>query len=347
MATAFFVIIAFMLVMYSILDGFDLGVGAIHWIVGRTREERRVVLKAIGPVWDGNEVWLLAAGGTLYFAFPALYAASFSGFYLPLTMVLWIIMLRGISIEVRSHIDDPLWHGFYDFLFTLSGVLLAIFLGAALGNVVRGVPLNADGYFFEPLWTTFRTTGRPGILDWYTVLIGIMTFVTLSNHGAHWLMLKTEEPLRGRARGIASSLWWIVALLTVAGFFATVSVRPAILDKYRTPGFGWLIAIVTLCALAGMALFRRRNNDLAAFISSSIYIAGMLGGIAFGMYPTLLPATTGPQYSLTVTNSAAGAYGLRGALIWWTASAVLVVGYFCYVYWMFRQRVNATDSRSY
>jgi cytochrome d ubiquinol oxidase subunit II len=336
-----------MLAMYSILDGFDLGVGAIHWMVGRTREERRLVLESIGPVWDGNEVWLIAAGGTLYFAFPALYAASFSGFYLPLTIVLWIIMLRGISIEIRSHIDDPLWHGFYDFVFTLSGVLLTLFLGAALGNVVRGVPLNADGYFVEPLWTTFRTTGRPGILDWYTLLVGVMTFVTLSNHGAHWLMLKTHEPLRGRARRLAASTWWLVALLTVAGFFATVWIRPTILVRYRAPGFGWLIAVVTLGALAGMAIFRRRNKDLAGFICSSVYIAGMLGGIAFGMYPTLLPATTGAQYSLTVANSAAGAYGLRGGLVWWTASALLVIAYFAYVYWMFRHRVSAVDTTSH
>lgn len=347
MATVFFVIVALMLVIYTILDGFDLGVGTIHWLVGRTSDERRLVLKSIGPVWDGNEVWLIAAGGTLYFAFPALYASSFSGFYLPLTMVLWLLMLRGISVEVRAHIDEPLWHGFYDFVFTLSGALLSIFLGAALGNVIRGVPLNADGYFFEPLWTTFRVTGRPGILDWYTVLVGVMSFVTLANHGAHWLGLKTEEPLRGRARRIAATLWWAVALLTIAGFFATVWVRPAILDNYRAPGLGWLIPIIALGGLGGMAVFRARGRDLAAFISSSLYIAGMLGGIAFGMYPTLLPATTDPAYSLTVANSATGAYGLRVGFIWWIMGALLAAGYFTYVYWMFRHRVSAAKDGGY
>ncbi len=344
MATAFFVIVALMLLIYSVLDGFDLGVGAIHWLVGRTSDERRLVLRAIGPVWDGNEVWLIAAGGTLYFAFPVLYASSFSGFYLPLTMVLWLLMLRGVSIEVRSHVNDPLWHAFYDFLFTLSAALLAIFLGAALGNVIRGVPLNSDGYFFEPLWTTFRVTGRPGILDWYTTLIGVMSFVTLANHGAHWLALKTEEPLRGRARRIAMALWWIVALVTVVGFVATVWVRPTILDNYRAPGLGWLIPVIALGGLVGMAVFTARHNDLMAFISSSMYIAGMLGGIAFGMYPTLLPATTDPAYSLTIANSATGAYGLRIGLIWWMMSAVLVVGYFAYLYWTFRHRVRAAEN---
>jgi len=344
MATVFFVIVAVMLVIYTILDGFDLGVGAIHWLVGRTSDERRVVLSAIGPVWDGNEVWLVAVGGTLYFAFPTLYASSFSGFYLPLTMVLWLLMLRGISIEVRAHVDQPLWYGFYDFVFTFSSVLLAIFLGAALGNVIRGVPLNSAGYFFEPLWTTFSVTGPPGILDWYTVLIGIMSFVTLANHGAHWLALKTRAPLRDRARALAARLWWALVFVSILGFFATISVRPSILDNFRTPGFGWLIPVIGIGSLAGMAVFRARNRDLAAFIASSLYIASMLGGIAFGMYPTVLPATTDPTYSLTIANSAAGDYGLRFGIVWWTFSALLVVVYLVYVYWTFRHRVNAAGS---
>ncbi len=124
-------------------------------MIAKTDDERRTILRAIGPVWDGNEVWLLAAGGALYFAFPLLYASSFSGFYLPLMMVLWLLMLRGIGIEFRTHIDEPIWQGFFDVVFSVSSMLLAIFFGAALGNVVRGVPLNADGYFFEPLWTNF------------------------------------------------------------------------------------------------------------------------------------------------------------------------------------------------
>ncbi len=340
MGSVFFAIVALMLVIYTILDGFDLGVGTIHWLIGRTGEERRVVLKAIGPVWDGNEVWLIAAGGTLYFAFPALYASSFSGFYLPLTIVLWLLMLRGISIEVRGHLQEPIWRSFYDFLFTLSGALLTIFLGAALGNVVRGVPLNAQGYFFEPLWTDFGVRGTPGILDWYTILIGVMSFATLANHGAQWLELKLEGELRERARTVAGRLWWIVAALTVLGFVATVWVRPSILDNYRTPGFGWLMPVLGLGGLGGMWFFRARGRDLLAFLSSSGYIAGMLGGIAFGMYPTLLPATTDTALSLTVQNSAAAPYGLSVGIVWWTFGAVVAVGYFTYVYWIFRQRVT-------
>src|ERR1700678_4121770 len=153
METLWFMIVAVMLAAYVVLDGFDLGVGAIYLGVARPGDDRRRALRAIGPVWDGNEVWLVAAGGTLYFAFPLLYASSFSGFYLPLMMVLWLLMLRAIGIELRSHVEERVWQGFFDTIFGVSSILLAIFFGAALGNVVRGVPLNAEGYFFEPLWT--------------------------------------------------------------------------------------------------------------------------------------------------------------------------------------------------
>src|SRR5271156_651655 len=156
METLWFMIVAVMVAAYVVLDGFDLGVGAIYLGVARTGDDRRRALRAIGPVWDGNEVWLLVAGGTLYFAFPLLYASSFSGFYLPLMMVLWLLMLRGIGIELRAHMESPVWIPFWDFVFCSSSLLLAIFLGAALGNVVRGVPLDSSGYFFEPLWTNFR-----------------------------------------------------------------------------------------------------------------------------------------------------------------------------------------------
>ena len=147
METVWFVLVAFMLTAYVVLDGFDLGAGIMHLFVTRTDEERRLVLRAIGPVWDGNEVWLIAGGGTLFFAFPLLYASSFSGFYLPLNMVLWLLILRGVGIEFRMHLDNPVWRDFFDGLFAIGSLLLTVFFGAALGNVIRGVPLRPDHYF--------------------------------------------------------------------------------------------------------------------------------------------------------------------------------------------------------
>src|SRR5579864_9321565 len=151
MGTIWFCLVAIMLAGYVVLDGFDIGAGILHLWIARTEAERRTVLRSIGSVWDGNEVWLIAGGGTLYFAFPTLYAASFSGFYLPLMMVLWLLVLRGIGIEFRMHIENPVWRSLFDGFFAISSALLAIFFGAALGNVVRGVPLGADHFFFEPL----------------------------------------------------------------------------------------------------------------------------------------------------------------------------------------------------
>src|SRR5208337_2027425 len=147
MQTIWFCLVAIMIAMYVVLDGFDLGAGAIHFWVAKDESERQQVIRSIGPVWDGNEVWLLAAGGTLYFAFPALYASGFSGFYLPLMIVLWLLILRGVAVEFRNHIQSPIWIPFWDFVFFLSSLLLAVFFGAALGNVVRGVPLDQTGYF--------------------------------------------------------------------------------------------------------------------------------------------------------------------------------------------------------
>src|SRR5271154_6033049 len=188
--TVWFCLVAIMIAGYAVLDGFDLGAGIIHLFVARTDQERRQVLRSIGPVWDGNEVWLLAAGGTLYFAFPALYAAAFSGFYLALMMVLWLLILRGISIEFRSHIESPVWRPFWDLVFGGSSALLALLFGAALGNVVRGVPLDADAFFFLPLWTTLPPGREAGIVDWYTVLVGGTSFVSLAIHGCYWVVLK-------------------------------------------------------------------------------------------------------------------------------------------------------------
>ena len=317
METLWFVLVAFMLVAYVVLDGFDLGAGVILPLVGKTEDERQQVLRSIGPVWDGNEVWLIAAGGALYFAFPLLYASSFSGFYLPLMIVLWLLMLRGVGVELRSHVDDPLWRSFFGFVFTAASLLLAIFFGAAIGNVIRGVPLRADGYFFEPLWTDFRAGAQqPGILDWYTVLTGVLALVTLTVHGANWVALKTEGETNRRVRRIAGKGWWALCLLTILSLVATLYVRPQVLANFKLHAWGWIIPIVVAAALASMRYFQTRGRELAVFLSSTCYIAGMLGGAAFAQYPYLLTASTDPAYSLTIYNSKTGPYSLSVGLIW-------------------------------
>jgi len=340
METVWFMIVAVMVAAYVVLDGFDLGAGVIYLAATKTADERRRIMRAIGPVWDGNEVWLLAAGGTLYFAFPLLYASSFSGFYLPLMMVLWLLMLRGIGIELRSHMHNPVWVGFFDVIFSVSSVLLCIFFGAALGNVVRGVPLRPDQYFFEPLWTNFRVGTDNGILDWYTVLTGVIALVTLTTHGSLYVAVKTEDELNGRARRVAQWLWPVQLLLTVAGLIATVAIRPGVLDNYKHHAVGFAIPVLVFGALAVIMHGMIKRADKMAFVASGVYIVGMLVGAAFGLYPVVLPASTDPALNLTIYNTAAGAHGLSVGLVWWSVGMVLALGYFFFLFRMFRGKVR-------
>jgi cytochrome bd ubiquinol oxidase subunit II len=347
METLWFILVALMLVAYVVLDGFDLGAGVISPFVARTHDERRLVLRAIGPVWDGNEVWLIAAGGALFFAFPLLYASSFSGFYLPLMIVLWLLMLRGIGIELRSHVNQPLWWSFFDFLFAASSLLLAIFFGAAIGNVIRGVPLNVDGYFFEPLWTNFRVGINAGILDWYTVLIGLLAMITLTVHGAHYIALKTTGAVNERSRRLASRAWVLLVLLTILSLMATLYVRPQVTDNFRLRPWGWIVPLIVVVALVAMPIFIRKTRDFAAFLASTAYVIAMLGGAAFAMYPVLLPATTDPSYSLTIYNAKTGGYSLGVGLVWWTAGIALAIAYFTFIYRSFRGKVALSESDGY
>jgi cytochrome d ubiquinol oxidase subunit II len=339
METVWFAVVAVMIAIYVVLDGFDLGAGIVHYIVGRDQKERALVIGAVGPVWDGNEVWLLAAGGTLYFAFPVLYAAAFSGFYLPLMMVLWLLILRATGIELRHHVDDPMWRSFWDFLFAGSSILLAIFFGAALGNVIRGVPLNAEGYFFEPLWTTFTVTDEPGILDWYTVICGVVALVALTVHGAAYLAGKTENEMQSRARKIVGAVWYMLVLMTAVSLIATVYIRPNILFNFYKYPVGWLIPLAVAAALFGIKFFNSRESDWKTFFSSVLYLVGMLVGAVFAVYPNVLPAMN-PAHSLTIDNASAGAYGLQVGLIWWSIGFVIAVGYFVFLYKTFSGKVK-------
>jgi cytochrome d ubiquinol oxidase subunit II len=342
MPALWFWIVAAMVTAYVVLDGFDLGAGAIYLAIAKTDEERRRVLRAIGPVWDGNEVWLLAAGGTLYFAFPQLYASSFSGFYLPLMMVLWLLMLRAIGIELRSHVRNHVWQNLFDAIFSVSSILLAVFFGAALGNVVRGVPLDASGYFFEPLWTTFQLSDQPGILDWYTVLIGVMALVTLTAHGALYVAIKTDEDLGRRARGVALLCWPLQFFLTCSSLVATYFIRPEIVDNYKNHMIGFLVPVIVFASLSTMLWANPKGKEKVAFAASSLYIVGLLVGAAFALYPVLLPARQ-REYSLTIYNSAAGNHGLSVGLVWWSFGAILAVAYFVFIYRMFRGKVQVGE----
>jgi cytochrome d ubiquinol oxidase subunit II len=344
METFWFLVVAAMVVGYVVLDGFDLGVGAIYRWVARTPDERAVARAAIGPVWDANEVWLLAAGGTLYFAFPMLYASSFSGFYLPLMIVLWLLIGRALGLELRAHLADPLLAEACDAVFAASSLLLTIFFGAALGNVVRGVPIEADGYFFLPLWTDFRTGARPGVLDWYTVLSGVVAAVALATHGACWLLLRTDGAVAARAATVSKVGRRALFALTPLSLVATLAVRPSVLDNFRAHPIGFTLPVAVAASLVVGELAGRRRRERAAFAASCAYLAAMLGGAAFALYPVLLPSSGDPSRALTIAKAATGSYAMSVATGWWLFAFVLVAAAFTYLYRSFRGKVTESDA---
>jgi cytochrome d ubiquinol oxidase subunit II len=340
METLWFCLVAFSLTAYVVLDGFDLGAGMVHFFVARTDAERATVLRTIGPVWDGNEVWLIATGGTLFAVFPTLYATAFSGFYLPLMMVLWLLLGRAIAIELRHQIDSPLWKPAWDVIFALSSGALALFFGVALGNVARGVPIGPDGTFFEPLWTDFSSTRATGILDPYTILAGITATVALALHGALWVAKKTEGLLRKRAVDAANVLGWATLLATVAVTIWTRSVQPHMAARFSDHPWGFLFPLIAGVGLIAAMSLRKRG--LAPFVGSSVYLAGMLASVAFSIFPFVLPSSVDPSRGLTAQAAAADGHALRIALAWWLPGMALASAYTGFVYWKFRGKVDAT-----
>jgi cytochrome d ubiquinol oxidase subunit II len=331
MEALWFWLIALSLAIYVLLDGFDLGAGALHLYLAKTDKEREQILASIGPFWDGNEVWLLAGGGTFFFAFPSPFSAAFSGFYLPLMVVLWLLLLRGIAIESRHLLHNPLWNPFWDVVFCGSSALLCIFFGAALGNIVRGVPLDSNGEFFLPLWTTFTPGANPGILDWYTVLVAVLATVALLHHGALWVAYRTHQPIENRALEAAKHLW--VALTVLLPIVTLVShyVRPGLFDNFGRYPIG-----VAFPILAIFGLTASRGNR--KFLGSCAFLLGMLLSVVFSVFPSILPGIGNP--GLTIHNSAAPLYGLQIGLVWWIPAFLLACAYAAFLYRRFAGKVD-------
>ncbi len=348
MVELWYAIAALMLAMYVALDGFDLGAGILSPLVARTDSERRQVLAAIGPFWDGNEVWLLAAGGALFVAFPRVLASGISGFYFAIVLVLWCLLGRGIAIEFRSHVTDPLWRAAWDFVFGAASTLLAVFFGAAFGNLMRGVPLDKDGWFSLALFTDFTARDPVGILDWYTILTGVFALVALAAHGAVFLAWKTDGPVHERSHRLARRLWIAVALLWPIATVASHAVNPTLF-----PGMArrWLAALAVVLAVAGIVgVFAglRRPGGLGAFAGSCAFLLGTIGASAASYFPVMLRATGGDALSMTAYTGGADEAGLRTALRWFVIGLPLALGYLVVVFRLHRGKaVAARDGEGY
>jgi len=330
MPALWFWLLAVLLAAYAVLDGFDFGVGMLHFVVAKTRDERDTLLRSIGPVWDGNEVYLIAAGGTLFGAFPVLYATAFSGFYLPLMIVLWLLLFRSLGIELRHHIDNPLWHHLWDVAFSASSALLALFFGAALGNLVRGLPLNEKGEFFEPLWTDFRVGEVTGILDWYTLLVGITATLALLVHGALLLVYKTAGDVCERSRQVVRRLWPLLVVLTLATTLASSAVQPRLaLNMGRYP-VGTICPLAALAGLVGMRAFLN-SSPKRAFLASGSFVLGLITSAAFAIFPSALPARISGR-ELSVAAAAAQSSTLLAMLCWWLPGMLLALAYSYFIY---------------
>jgi cytochrome d ubiquinol oxidase subunit II len=324
-------IVSSMLIIYVVLDGRNFGAGMLHWFVAKTPNERRQVIAAIGPLWSWHEVWLVGFGGTLVAIFPRLMASAFAGYYLALFLILWCLILRGVSIEVGGHINDRLWQGYWDFNFVLSNFLLAILFGAAAGNLARGVPLDAQGNFSMAFFTDFNVRGNVGLLDWYTVSIAIFTAVMLAAHGATYLTLKTEGPVHDRCERYAKYLWIAVVPLLLIVLVESRIVRPDLPGRAWSNPFWWLglvvIIVSTMMLISGLA----SRQELRAFIGSNFLIVGLLAMGGAAIFPVMLYSTLAPENSLTAYGVAAGPTSLHLAAIWWPIGFALAVIYFVYI----------------
>jgi cytochrome d ubiquinol oxidase subunit II len=328
MITLWYVLVGFMLITYVVLDGRNFGAGMLHWLVARTPQERRQVVAAVGPLWAWHEVWLVAFGGTLVAVFPRLMATAFSGYYLALFLILWCLILRGIALEVGGHLNDLMWQGFWDFVFVVSSALLALLFGVAGGNLARGVPLDATGNFAMAFFSNFEVEGHVGLLDWYTVSIGLLAMVLLAAHGATYLTLKTEGPVHDRSRTYARWLW--IAFTPLLAVFSIESwvVRPQLAAQAFASGWAWMGFAVVAAAAFAIAAGLRGGHERRTFIGSNFLIAGMLATGAATIYPIVLYSTIAPQNSLTVQAVASAPGSLFMALMWWPIAFLLAATYF-------------------
>jgi cytochrome bd ubiquinol oxidase subunit II len=343
MVEIWYAILSFMLVMFIILDGFAIGAGMLQYAVGKTDAERRLVLRAIGPLWTWHEVWLVAFGGTLFVAFPSVLASAFAGFYLAFFLLLWSLVLRGVSHEVSGHIDDPLWRTGWHFCFVASNILLAILIGAALGNVVRGVPLDARGRFTLSFFTNFGVRGDVGILDWYTVSVAVFTLVTLAAHGAVALVSKTNGPVHDRSERLAKTLWNVVLVLlvmiTVESWYVRTDLFPGML---RQP-FAWLGVAGVLGGLLAVFTGLRSRREKSAVMGSCAFLAGLMIAGAASVFPVMLHSTLAPENSLTAYAGAATGHGLAIALVWWPVALVLTIIYSVFIHRHYAGKVKPAD----
>jgi cytochrome d ubiquinol oxidase subunit II len=326
-----FILIAVLLVGYTILDGFDLGVGFWH-LFTRKEEARRKFISAIGPFWDGNEVWLLTAGGATFAAFPPVYATVFSGFYLALMLVIFALILRAVSIEFRSHEWNPTARARWDLAFFLGSTLSTILFGVAFGNILRGLPLDAQGNFTGTFFT---------LLNPFALLVGVLNLALIATHGALYIVLRTDGELADQARRWARIAWITYLLLAVVTIVAAVKTMPHLLANYQNLPILWTIPVLAVTAIVLTGVLNIRGMAVNAFVASSAAIALLLVSAAAGLFPTLVPALGNPALNLTALNSSSSFLTMKVMLVFAAVGMTMVIGYTTWVYRTFSGKVTS------
>ncbi|WP_422089296.1 cytochrome d ubiquinol oxidase subunit II [Tenacibaculum ovolyticum] len=333
-----FIIIAIVLAVFFILDGYDFGAGIIHLFMAKTEKDKELITKSAGLFWDSNEVWLVAAGGMLFMAFPTFYASVFSGFYLPLIIVLWLIVFRAIGLEFRGQFNYQMWKDIWDKSFGVSSLLLALFFGIALGNVVRGVNLGGvkngissyEGhYFFLPLWdSSFSPLSEtPGVIDWFTIVIGLIAVVTLAIHGANWIVLKTNSSINQKLKKTVFKLNIVLAILTLFSLIIWQIVNPNSLNNFTNTPYLLIFPIIYLTGLIGLFFIKKMDKEIHPFIFSTLLILGGITSSLASIFPVILPSTNNVNESLTIYNTTTTAYGLSVATYWGVIGFILLFVY--------------------
>ncbi|WP_196885481.1 cytochrome d ubiquinol oxidase subunit II [Aureivirga sp. CE67] len=349
-----YIVLLSMLAIYVVLDGYDFGVGIIHLFFAKKEKDKKILKNAIGPFWDANEVWLIASGGVLFFAFPLVYASSFSGFYLPLIMILWLLIFRAIGLEFRGQLNNQLWFKIWDTAFGVSSFLLALFFGLALGNVVRGVNLGGvengiakydESYFFLPLWNSSLNPHAEslGIIDWFTLLLGLISLLIITIHGANWLIFKTNCSFKEKLKNYI--LYWNsgLVLLTIIGIITWHYVREFPFDNFNKNPILWIVPLISIFSMLMLFRIKKFKKESTGFIYSSLFIIASFFSTAIAMFPDILPSSNNMHEPLTVYNSAAPHYGLMIGSYWWIFAIILVMVYVFVQYKIFRGKLDGIN----
>ncbi len=334
-----FVLVGVLLAGYAVFDGFDLGVGVLYPVLGKSEDDKAVMRRSIGPVWDGNEVWLLTGGGALFAAFPAVYATVFSGFYIALMLLLFALIFRAVALEFRHH--DPAWAKFWDWAFFLGSAIPALLFGVAVGNIIRGVPLTAGGEMIAGGGDPTFLGNLLAALNPYSLVIGILGLTWIVLQGSAWLCLKTTGDLYERVQRVRRAMVVAFAVVFALATAATAYMVPDAFAKATSSAAGWVFIVLTIAATVAAWVFGQRKADRQAFYGTSLGGIALVGIWAASIFPELVPALAGSAgESLTIANSASSDLTLTVMLIIAAIGVPLVLFYFFLIYRTYKGRID-------